>query len=151
MKNIRNAIVALCATMLFCICLCYVILKMYEQNYSDGWFNEHGAECFVCLFFAVAISAMFAGHSLMRIYIKYGWKDIYKLPEHTESRIFVAFITKERCFYNGIYDPEKELFNTYDGLTFRKNEIISWCNDRHIDYMIKYVEYPTDEIYDRNS
>ena len=48
------------------------------------------------------------------------------------------------------YDKEQKLFTTYDGLVFRQNEIISWCNDRYLDYMIKYVEYPTDKLYERN-
>ena len=68
----------------------------------------------------------------------------------TERTKYVAFITKEHCLYNGIYDKEQKLFTTYDGLVFRQNEIISWCNDRYLDYMIKYVEYPTDKLYERN-
>ena len=104
----------------------------------------------ICLFLAMTISAVFAGHALIRIYIKYGWRDVSKLPEIRERTKYVAFITKEHCLYNGVYDKEEKLFTTYDGLVFRQSEIISWCNDRNLNYMIKYVEYPTDNLYERN-
>ena len=149
-RNFKSAVVALAATMLFCLSLSFVTMRLFGRQDGDGWFYVHGTVCFVCLFLAMTISAVFAGHALIRIYIKYGWRDVSKLPEIRERTKYVAFITKEHCLYNGIYDKEQKLFTTYDGLVFRQNEIISWCNDRYLDYMIKYVEYPTDKLYERN-
>ena len=149
-RNFKSAALALAATMLFCFCLCFVTMRFFGRQDGDGWFYVHGTLCFICLFIDIAISAAFAGHALMRIYIKFGWHDVSKLPKVTERTKYVAFITKEHCLYNGIYDKEQKLFTTYDGLVFRQNEIISWCNDRYLDYMIKYVEYPTDKLYERN-
>ena len=149
-RNFKSAVVALAATMLFCLSLSFVTMRLFGRQDGDGWFYVHGTVCFVCLFLAMTISAVFAGHALIRIYIKYGWRDVSKLPEIRERTKYVAFITKEHCLYNGIYDKEQKLFTTYDGLVFRQNEIISWCNDRNLNYMIKYVEYPTDNLYERN-
>ena len=149
-RNFKSAVVALAAAMLFCFCLCFVTMRLFGRQDGDGWFYVHGTVCFVCLFLAMTISAVFAGHALIRIYIKYGWRDVSKLPEITERTKYVAFITKEHCLYNGVYDKEEKLFTTYDGLVFRQSEIISWCNDRNLNYMIKYVEYPTDNLYERN-
>ena len=149
-RNLKSAVVSLAATMLFCLCLCFVTTRLFGRQDGDGWFYVHGTVCFVCLFVDMAISAAFAGHALMRIYIKYGWHDISKLPDITQRTRHIAFITKEHCLYNGIYDQEQELFMTYDGMVFRQDEVISWCNDRHLDYMIKYVDYPTDKLYERN-
>ena len=149
-RNFKSAALALAATMLFCFCLCFVTMRFFGRQDGDGWFYVHGTVCFVCLFLAMTISAVFAGHALIRIYIKYGWRDVSKLPEITERTKYVAFITKEHCLYNGVYDKEEKLFTTYDGLVFRQSEIISWCNDRNLNYMIKYVEYPTDNLYERN-
>jgi hypothetical protein len=143
-------VVALAATMLFCLSLSFVTMRLFGRQDGDGWFYVHGTVCFVCLFLAMTISAVFAGHALIRIYIKYGWRDVSKLPEIRERTKYVAFITKEHCLYNGVYDKEEKLFTTYDGLVFRQSEIISWCNDRNLNYMIKYVEYPTDNLYERN-
>lgn len=149
-RNLKSAVVALAATMLFCLSLSFVTMRLFGRQDGDGWFYVHGTVCFVCLFLAMTISAVFAGHALIRIYIKYGWRDVSKLPEITERTKYVAFITKEHCLYNGVYDKEEKLFTTYDGLVFRQSEIISWCNDRNLNYMIKYVEYPTDNLYERN-
>ena len=149
-RNFKSAVVALAATMFFCLSLCFVTMRLFGRQDGDGWFYVHGTVCFVCLFLAMTISAVFAGHALIRIYIKYGWRDVSKLPEITERTKYVAFITKEHCLYNGVYDKEEKLFTTYDGLVFRQSEIISWCNDRDLNYMIKYVEYPTDNLYERN-
>ena len=149
-RNFKSAALALAATMLFCFCLCFVTMRFFGRQDGDGGFYVHGTVCFVCLFLAMTISAVFAGHALIRIYIKYGWRDVSKLPEITERTKYVAFITKEHCLYNGVYDKEEKLFTTYDGLVFRQSEIISWCNDRNLNYMIKYVEYPTDNLYERN-
>ena len=149
-RNFKSAVVALAATMLFCLSLSFVTMRLFGRQDGDGWFYVHGTVCFVCLFLAMTISAVFAGHALIRIYIKYGWRDVSKLPEITERTKYVAFITKEHCLYNGVYDKEEKLFTTYDGLVFRQSEIISWCNDRNLNYMIKYVEYPTDNLYERN-
>ena len=149
-RNFKSAVVALAATMLFCLSLSFVTMRLFGRQDGDGWFYVHGTVCFVCLFLAMTISAVFAGHALIRIYIKYGWRDVSKLPEITERTKYVAFITKEHCLYNGVYDKEQKLFTTYDGLVFRQNEIISWCVDRYLGYMIKYVEYPTDKLYERN-
>jgi len=150
-SNFKRALLALVSTTLFCFCLCFVTMRLFERQNADGWFYVHGTICFVCLFICIVISAMFAEHALMRIYIKYGWKDVSKLPKESERTLYVSFITKERCLFNGIYDPEQKLFNTFDGLVFRHNEVVSWCNGRHLDYMIKFVDYPTDELYERNS
>ena len=149
-RNLKSAVVALAATMLFCLSLSFITMRLFGRQDGDGWFYVHGTVCFVCLFLAMTISAVFAGHALIRIYIKYGWRDVSKLPEITERTKYVAFITKEHCLYNGVYDKEEKLFTTYDGLVFRQSEIISWCNDRNLNYMIKYVEYPTDNLYERN-
>lgn len=149
-RNFKSAVVALAATMLFCLSLSFVTMRLFGRQDGDGWFYVHGTVCFVCLFLAMTISAVFAGHALIRIYIKYGWRDVSKLPEIRERTKYVAFITKEHCLYNGVYDKEEKLFTTYDGLVFRQSEIISWCNDRNLNYMIKYVEYPTDNLYERN-
>lgn len=149
-RNLKSAVVALAATMLFCLSLSFVTMRLFGRQDGDGWFYVHGTVCFVCLFLAMTISAVFAGHALIRIYIKYGWRDVSKLPEIRERTKYVAFITKEHCLYNGVYDKEEKLFTTYDGLVFRQSEIISWCNDRNLNYMIKYVEYPTDNLYERN-
>ena len=149
-RNFKSAVVALAATMLFCFCLCFVTMRLFGRQDGDGWFYVHGTLCFICLFIDIAISAAFAGHALMRIYIKFGWHDVSKLSKVTERTKYVAFITKEHCLYNGVYDKEQKLFTTYDGLVFRQNEIISWCVDRYLGYMIKYVEYPTDKLYERN-
>ena len=149
-RNLKSAVVALAATMLFCLSLSFITMRLFGRQDGDGWFYVHGTVCFVCLFLAMTISAVFAGHALIRIYIKYGWRDVSKLPEIRERTKYVAFITKEHCLYNGVYDKEEKLFTTYDGLVFRQSEIISWCNDRNLNYMIKYVEYPTDNLYERN-
>ena len=149
-RNFKSAVVALAATMLFCLSLSFVTMRLFGRQDGDGWFYVHGTVCFVCLFLAMTISAVFAGHALIRIYIKYGWRDVSKLPEIRERTKYVAFITMEHCLYNGVYDKEEKLFTTYDGLVFRQSEIISWCNDRNLNYMIKYVEYPTDNLYERN-
>ena len=149
-RNFKSAVVALAATMLFCLSLSFVTMRLFGRQDGDGWFYVHGTVCFVCLFLAMTISAVFAGHALIRIYIKYGWRDVSKLPEIRERTKYVAFITKEHCLYNGVYDKEEKLFTTYDGLVFRNREIISWVNDRNLNYMIKYVEYPTDNLYERN-
>ena len=149
-RNFKSAVVALAATMLFCLSLSFVTMRLFGRQDGDGWFYVHGTVCFVCLFLAMTISAVFAGHALIRIYIKHGWRDVSKLPEIRERTKYVAFITKEHCLYNGVYDKEEKLFTTYDGLVFRQSEIISWCNDRNLNYMIKYVEYPTDNLYERN-
>ena len=149
-RNFKSAIVALVATILFCLCLCFVTMKLFSKQDADGWFYVHGTVCFICLFIDIVISAVFAAHAIMRIYIKYGWHDASKLPKHPERTNEVAFITKERCLYNGAFSSEGNLFTTYDGLVFRQDEIIAWCMDRHMHYMIKYVEYPTDKLLERN-
>ena len=150
-RNLKSAVVALAATMLFCFCLCFVTIRLFDKQDADGWFYVHGTLCFVCLFIDIVISAVFAAHAIMRIYIKYGWHDASKLPKESCRSNDVAFITKERCLYNGVFSSDDKLFTTYDGLVFRQDEIIAWCMGRDMDYMIKFVEYPTDELLERNA
>ena len=75
-RNFKSAALALAATMLFCFCLCFVTMRFFGRQDGDGWFYVHGTLCFVCLFIDIAISAAFAGHALMRIYIFYEYCSI---------------------------------------------------------------------------
>ena len=63
-RNLKSAIVALAATMLFCICLCFVTMRLFSKQDADGWFYVHGTVCFICLFIDIVISAVFAAHAI---------------------------------------------------------------------------------------
>ena len=126
--------------------LCYAltlvmveIMKLCGDNIEDV---SHEERCFAMFFIAMAISSFYSGLSLIYILIKVKWHGTDRLPNCTEGNITVAFITKEKCLLNGFYDFEQQLFVSYDGLTFRKREVLSWCRDYGMSYFIKYIEYP---------
>ena len=140
-KDFKRAVLSVLATLVFCMCLCFVTMQAFI-SYDGGVAHiVHSVICFACLFIDVVISAFYAARSLREIYIKAGWKGVDKLPDQGDDDYDVAFITKEKCIFNGQYNPESQLFTSFDGAVFRKDEIISWCYDRRYMYFVRYFSY----------
>ena len=99
-----------------------------------------GGLCFCCLFIDIVLCSFYAARCLRVVLVKKRWRDTKKWPR--EDHQMVAFITKERCIYNGIYEKNDGLFCAYDGMRFRHDEIVSWCYDSRRDYLYDYfVKY----------
>lgn len=129
-------------TLLLCLCLTLLnveILKLWGDDLGD---TSHEEICFVMTFIVMAISSFYTGKSLISVLIKVRWKCTDKLPERDEGHISVAFFTKEKCLLNGMYYFAQKQFVSYDGISFRKSEVLSWCYDYGSDFFIKYFEYP---------
>ena len=96
------------------------------------------------LFIDVVLCSFYAARNIRVILIKSQWRNTKKWPRGDKSQ--VAFITKDDCIYNGIYDKDCGVFRAYDGLKFQKDEIVSWCYDSQRDhlyrYFIKYFSNP---------
>ena len=143
-NDIKRAVIAVLATMLFCICLCFVIYRLFTGYDGDYAFIAHGILCFFFMFIAVAISAFYAGRYMIEFLIECKWNKADKLPDFKTigETTHVAFVTKELCILNGIYKRDEELFLSYDGLTFRQDEILSWCYDLRFNYFIRFYRFP---------
>lgn len=143
-KDIIKAVVSILATSLFCTSLCFLTVRFFTL--SDGGMESlaHGLLCFICLFIDIVLCSFYAARCLRIILVKKRWRNTAKWPR--EDHQAVAFITKERCIYNGIYEKNDGLFCAYDGMRFRHDEIVSWCydsrRDRLYDYFIKYYGSP---------
>lgn len=143
-KDIMKAVLSVLATLVFCMCLCFITMQAFIRYDGGVAHIVHALICFACLFIDVVISAFYAARCMRVIMVKKRWRDTSKWPK--EDRQTVAFITKERCIYNGIYEKNHKMFCAYDGMKFRQDEIVSWCYDSRrdwlYDYFIKYFSNP---------
>lgn len=143
-KDIMKAVLSVLTTMLFCGCLCYVTMRYFTTYDGDKGYLTHAMLCFAFLFIDVVLCSFYAARNIRVILIKSQWRNTKKWPRGYKSQ--VAFITKDDCIYNGIYDKDCGVFRAYDGLKFQKDEIVSWCYDSQRDhlyrYFIKYFSNP---------
>ena len=143
-KDFKRAVLSVMATLVFCMCLCFVTMQAFISYDGGVTHIVHSVICFACLFIDVLISAFYAARNIRVILIKSQWRNTKKWPRGYKSQ--VAFITKDDCIYNGIYDKDCGVFRAYDGLKFQKDEIVSWCYDSQRDhlyrYFIKYFSNP---------
>ena len=142
-RDLKKAVLSVLAAVVFCMCLCFVTIQAFI-SYDGGVAHiVHATICFACLFVDVMISAFYAARCLRNIYIDWGWKGPEKLPRKSDSskKLPVAFITKEKCIFNGIYELKSQLFIAYDGLRFRPDEVMAWCDDRRYNYFVRFFSY----------
>ena len=142
-RDLKKAVLSVLATLVFCMCLCFVTMQAFISYDGSVAHVVHATICFACLFVDVMISAFYAARCLRNIYIDWGWKGPEKLPGKSDSseKLPVAFITKEKCIFNGIYELKSQLFIAYDGMRFRPDEVTAWCDDRRYNYFVRFFSY----------
>ena len=148
-KDLKKTVLSVLTTLTFCMCLCFITMKAFINYDGSAAHIVHATICFSCLFIEVMISAFYAARCLRNIYIDWGWKGPEKLPQKSGSyeKLYVAFITKEKCIFNGVYELKSQLFIAYDGMRFRPNEVMAWCDDRRYNYFVRFFSYAPDHEF----
>ena len=148
-RDLKRTVLSVLATLAFCMCLCFITMQAFISYDGSVAHIVHATICFACLFVEVMISAFYTARCLRNIYIDWGWKGPEKLPKKPDSskKLSVAFITKEKCIFNGVYELKSQLFISYDGMRFRPDEVTAWCDDRRYNYFVKFFSYAPDHEF----